>query len=89
MNMPGNEDATSKKSLSLATEQLTAAGFTVDAHHVSASDAVDGLLAFQKQNAVDIIVIGAYGHSKFQQLFVGSTTTGIIAKTLSPVILVR
>ena len=89
MNMPGNEDATSKKSLSLATEQLTAAGFTVDAHHVFASDAVDGLLAFQKQNAVDIIVIGAYGHSKFQQLFVGSTTTKIIAKTLSPVILVR
>jgi len=87
--MIGNEDATSKKSLSLATEQLTAAGFTVDAHHVSASDAVDGLLAFQKQNAVDIIVIGAYGHSKFQQLFVGSTTTKIIAKTLSPVILVR
>jgi nucleotide-binding universal stress UspA family protein len=87
--MIGNDNETSKKSLVAATEQLTAAGFTIEAHHLSASDAVDGLLDFQKQKAVDIIVIGAYGHSKFQQLFVGSTTTKIIAKTLSPVILIR
>ena len=87
--MVGHDDETSKKSLAAAAEQLTTSGFTIEAHHLSASDAVDGLLAFQKQNAVDIIVIGAYGHSKFQQLFVGSTTTKIIAKTLSPVILVR
>lgn len=84
-----HDDETSKNSLVAATEQLTTSGFTIEAHHLSASDTVDGLLAFQKQNAVDIIVIGAYGHSKFQQLFVGSTTTKIIAKTLSPVILVR
>ena len=87
--MIGNNDETSKKSLAAATEQLTTSGFTIEAHHLSASDAVDGLLDFQKQNAVDIIVIGAYGHSKFQQLFIGSTTTKIIAKTLSPVILIR
>ena len=87
--MIGNDDATSKHSLVMATEKLTTSGFTVEAHHLTASDAVDGLLAFQQQNAVDIIVIGAYGHSKFQQLFVGSTTTKIIAKTLSPVILIR
>jgi len=87
--MIGNDDATSKHSLVMATEKLTTSGFTVEAHHLTASDAVDGLLAFQQQNAVDIIVIGAYGHSKFQQLFIGSTTTKIIAKTLSPVILIR
>ncbi|PLT23607.1 MULTISPECIES: universal stress protein [unclassified Psychrobacter] len=87
--MIGNDDETSKKSLAAATEQLKTAGFTIEAHQLSASNAVDGLLAFQQQNAVDIIVIGAYGHSKLQQLFVGSTTTKIIAKTLSPIILVR
>ncbi|HSP84513.1 MAG TPA: universal stress protein, partial [Psychrobacter sp.] len=87
--MVGNDDATSKKSLAAATEQLTVVGFTIEAHQLSASDAVDGLLDFQKQNAVDIIVVGAYGHSKLQQLFIGSTTTKIIAKTLSPVILIR
>ncbi len=64
-------------------------GFAIEAHHLSVSDAVDRLLIFQKQNAVDIIVIGAYGHSKLQQLFIGSTTTKIISKTLSPIILVR
>jgi len=36
-----------------------------------------------------MIVIGAYGHSKFQQLFIGSTTTKIITKTLSPILLLR
>lgn len=87
--MIGNDDETSKKSLAAATEQLTAAGFTIAAHHLAASDTVDGLLDFQKQHTVDIIVIGAYGHSKLQQLFIGSTTTKIIAKTLSPVILIR
>ncbi|WP_426223799.1 universal stress protein [Psychrobacter sp. DWR1-2-3] len=87
--MVGNDNETSKKSLVAATEQLTVAGFPVEAQHLPASDAVDGLLAFQQQNSVDIIVIGAYGHSKFQQLFVGSTTTKIITKTLSPVILIR
>jgi len=87
--MIDNDDEASKRSLAAATEQLTAAGFTIAAHHLSASDAVDGLLDFQKQQAVDIIVIGAYGHSKFQQLFIGSTSTKIIAKTLSPVILIR
>ncbi|MEN6669162.1 universal stress protein [Psychrobacter sp. B38] len=87
--MVDNHNETSTKSLAVATEQLTTSGFKIEAHHLLAADAVDGLLDFQKQKAVDIIVIGAYGHSKFQQLFVGSTTTKIIAKTLSPVILVR
>ncbi|ERL57002.1 universal stress protein [Psychrobacter aquaticus] len=87
--MVGNDNNESKKSLAAATEQLIAAGFTIDAQQLSASDTVEGLLTFQKQNMVDIIVIGAYGHSKLQQLFIGSTTTKIIAKTLSPVILIR
>lgn len=87
--MIGNHDDSSKQSLVAAGEQLKSAGFLVDMHHLPESDAVDGLLAFQAQNTVDIIVIGAYGHSKFQQLFLGSTTTKVIAKTTSPVILVR
>ena len=87
--MVGNHDELSKQSLAAATAELLSAGFKVKAHHLPATDAVNGLLTFQAENNVDIIVIGAYGRSKWSQLFLGSTTTEIIASTLSPVILVR
>ena len=87
--MVGSHNDAAKQSLSAAAAQLEAAGFVVAAHHLSAADAVNGLLAFQTENDIDIMVVGAYGHSKLQQLFLGSTTTEIIASTLSPVILVR
>lgn len=87
--MIGSHNDAAKQSLSAAAAQLEDAGFIVDAHHLSASDAVDGLLKFQVDNHIDMMVVGAYGHSKLQQLFLGSTTTEIIASTLSPVILLR
>lgn len=87
--MIGNDNTAAKKSLADAATHLAASGFEVTAHHLSNDDTVDGLLAFQAKNNVDILVVGAYGHSKLQQLFLGSTTTAIIASTRSPVILVR
>ncbi|MBZ1392962.1 universal stress protein [Psychrobacter pacificensis] len=87
--MVGNHNEVAKQSMSAAAAKLEDAGYIVEAHHLSASDAVDGLLTFQVDNDIDIMVVGAYGHSKWQQLFLGSTTTEIIASTLSPVILVR
>ena len=87
--MIGNHNDAAKQSLSAAAAQLQEAGFSVKAHHLSASYAVDGLLKFQLDNDIDIMVVGAYGHSKLQQLFLGSTTTEIIASTLSPVVLLR
>ena len=87
--MVGNHDELSKQSLAAATAELLSAGFKIQAHHLPATDAVNGLLSFQAEHHIDIIVIGAYGRSKWSQLFLGSTTTEIIASTLSPVILVR
>lgn len=87
--MVGNHNDDARQSLSAAAAQLVDAGFGVETHHLSAADAVDGLLKFQSEHHVDVMVVGAYGHSKLQQLFLGSTTTELIASTLSPVILVR
>ncbi|WP_367109264.1 universal stress protein [uncultured Psychrobacter sp.] len=87
--MIGYSDESSKQSLTSAVTQLKSVGFAVEAHHLPEADAVDGLLSFQIDNDVDIMVVGAYGRSKWRQLFLGSTTTEIIASTLSPVILVR
>lgn len=87
--MVGNDNETAKKSLANARAQMTEAGFLVKTHHLHQLDAVNGLLAFQIEHEIDIIVVGAYGSSKLQHLFLGSTTTEIIASTLSPVILLR
>lgn len=87
--MVGNHDGTSKNSLSAAAAELLSAGYNIDCHHLPQGDAVNGLLNFQLEHHIDIMVIGAYGHSKWQQMFLGSTTTEILASTVSPVILVR
>ena len=87
--MVGNQNDTARECLVAATEKLTLAGFKVEAYHSSLFDTVSGLLTFQADNDVDIIVVGAYGHSKLRQLFLGSITTEIIASTRSPIILVR
>ncbi len=87
--MIGNHNDAAKNSLVTAADQLKSAGFMAAAHHLPEMDAVNGLLNFQVENGIDLIVIGAYGHSKWQQLFLGSTTTEIIASTVSPIILVR
>ncbi|MBL4609320.1 MAG: universal stress protein, partial [Pseudomonas sp.] len=38
---------------------------------------------------IDLLVMGAYGHSRIRQFFVGSTTTNILQKTSRPVLLLR
>ena len=87
--MIGNNDDSSKNHLAAAAAKLMDAGFMVTSHHLPQTDAVNGLLTFQVEHNIDIMIIGAYGRSKWQQLFLGSTTTEIIASTSSPVILVR
>ncbi|WP_367109126.1 universal stress protein [uncultured Psychrobacter sp.] len=87
--MVGHNNSNSKNILAAAAAQLDAAGFKVAAHHLPEMDVVDGLLGFQADNNVDLIVIGAYGHAKWQRLFLGSTTTKLIANTVSPIILVH
>ena len=87
--MVGHDIEASKKSLAEARAQMAAAGFLVEAHHLQQIDALNGLLAFKMEHQIDIIVVGAYGRSKLQHLFLGSTTTEIIASTLSPVLLVH
>lgn len=87
--MVGTPDEVCTQNLLVAVEHLKSLGFSVEGQHLPASDTVDGLLTFQVDHNIDIIIVGAYGRSKWRQFFLGSITTEIIASTLSPVILVR
>ena len=66
--------------------ELEAAGIATSVH-VQTGHPVSTILQFA--NEVDLIVMGTYGHSKLGNLFVGSVAQGVIAKSATPVMVVR
>jgi nucleotide-binding universal stress UspA family protein len=42
-----------------------------------------------ESNAIDPLVMGAYGHSRVRSLIIGSTTTGMIRSCKVPIALFR
>ena len=47
------------------------------------------LLQFIREGTVELLVMGAYGHNRFRELLVGSTTSSVIRKSTIPVLLTR
>jgi len=47
------------------------------------------LLKYIREGAVELLVMGAYGHNRFRELMVGSTTSSVIRKSPIPVLLTR
>lgn len=47
------------------------------------------LLKFIGEDAVDLLVMGAYGHNRLRELLLGSTTSAVIRKSRIPVLLTR
>jgi nucleotide-binding universal stress UspA family protein len=47
------------------------------------------ILKFIEEGSVELLVMGAYGHNRLRQLFIGSTTSDVIQKSRIPVLLTR
>jgi nucleotide-binding universal stress UspA family protein len=47
------------------------------------------LLKFIREETVDLLVMGAYGHNRLREVLVGSTTSAVIRKSPIPVLLTR
>ena len=63
---------------------------TVDCEVViAAGKEVDEMLGFISEGAVELMVMGAYGHNRLRHLLLGSTTSQIVAKSPIPVLLTR
>ena len=74
--------------LEWAREQLSDAGFHVDVHVVAGPP--DAAISRHVQDhAIDLIVMGAYGHSRIRSLILGSTTTEVLRSCQVPVLLLR
>ena len=81
-----NSDMTSQ--VTWAKELLANNGFNV-IDIVLEGDVEKSILDYQEKNAIDMMVVGAYGHSKIRQFFIGSTTTKLLSSSIKPVLLLR
>ncbi|MDD2236509.1 MAG: universal stress protein [Kiritimatiellae bacterium] len=52
-------------------------------------DALERILATIAEYDCDLLVVGAYGHSRIREMILGSTTTQLISKSDIPVLLLR
>jgi nucleotide-binding universal stress UspA family protein len=86
--MAGSDSGDARTQIQWATEKLSGAGFEVHAG-IRAGNAEAVIADYVAANAIDVLVMGAYGHSRIRQLIIGSTTTAVIRTCLIPVLLLR
>jgi nucleotide-binding universal stress UspA family protein len=56
---------------------------------VETGNPVENILAVARQEAIDLIAMGAFGKSKIRELFLGSTTEAVVKEADCPVLLHR
>lgn len=84
----GAEVADTRSQLDWALGALGDAGF--EAHgEIRAGDVEESLRSYQQEHAIDMLIMGAYGHSRIRHLLVGSTTTAMLRHAGIPVLLLR
>jgi nucleotide-binding universal stress UspA family protein len=71
-----------------AAQQLTDAGFSVISKMLH-GDADTALEQYAKDQTIDLLVMGAYGHSRIRQLILGSTTAAVLQKARGSVLVLR
>lgn len=49
----------------------------------------DEIMKFIREGAVELMVMGAYGHNRLRELLIGNTTSHVIRKSPIPVLLIR
>ena len=77
-----------RAALDAARDKLADAGFEV--HVAILEGEVEARLRdYQAEHAVELLVMGAYGHSRIRQFFVGSTTTNMLRSATTPLLLLR
>ncbi|ANT65478.1 MULTISPECIES: universal stress protein [Prosthecochloris] len=68
--------------------KLEQAGLTVTSALLE-GDVINTLLEYQDTLNIDLMVMGAYGHSRIRQFLVGSNTTRMISSSRIPILLLR
>ncbi|MDP2409200.1 MAG: universal stress protein [Pseudolabrys sp.] len=86
--MAGSETADGRRKIDGAAARIAAAGMTV--HAAIEAGAAEAVIADKVvRDEIDLLVMGAYGHSRIRSLVIGSTTTEMLRLCKVPVILFR
>ncbi|WP_166267278.1 universal stress protein [Marinobacter caseinilyticus] len=86
--MIGADTADRWEPLKQAEKMLAASG--CDTHlAIRAGDVEKALHGYQEENDIDLLVMGAYGHSRIRQFLVGSTTTNMLKTATKPLVILR
>lgn len=84
----GAETAENRSQLEWAIGVLESAG-----HHaegaIRAGEVEATLRAYKQKHGIDLLVMGAYGHSRIRHLLIGSTTTAMLRNAHLPVLILR
>lgn len=84
----GTDTPDARQKLDKAAETLRAAGFSVQAD-IEPGTADAAIAKRVEADSIDLLAMGAYGHSRIRSLIIGSTTTEMIRSCLIPVMLFR
>lgn len=86
--MAGTDSEENQNELEKARATFASSGSLVHAE-IRPGEVESVLHAYQAEHGIDLLVMGAYGHSRIRQFLVGSTTTTMLRTSTSPVLLLR
>ena len=84
----GNDTAATRRPLEEAAATLREAGFRVEIE-VRAGQPENAIAEAVDAHGADLLVIGAYGHSRIRSMIIGSTTSALLASCKVPVLMFR
>ena len=77
-----------QKEIDWAEEQLQQAGFKPTII-IQQGEVEKTIIDYSDTRQISLLVVGAYGHSRIRQFFIGSSTSKLIARSTKPVLLLR
>jgi len=86
--MAGANTAATEAQMASAATILRNAGFDT-AVGIVGGEPESVLHQYQQQHNIDLLVMGAYGHSRIRQFIVGSTTTAMISRAKCSLLILR
>jgi nucleotide-binding universal stress UspA family protein len=84
----GHDTEETRRMRDQAARTLTQRGFAVQAY-IQPGHPEEVIAAYIAANAINLLVMGAYGHSRIRNLVIGSTTSAMLRSCHIPVLLFR
>ncbi|UCF65351.1 MAG: universal stress protein, partial [bacterium] len=88
LNVNDSEDS-GKKTLQEAKDYLAPYQLSQLDEKIIPGDATAGIVTVSKQENIDLIIMGSYGHSRIREAILGSTTVQTMRQVTIPVLMAR